>query len=364
MDHHGRMTKLRTTLAAARLDMLLVTHPANIRYLCGFTGSAALLAVAESGAVLFTDGRYIAQAAQEVVAARVSIIRGPLLAGVAQWLRRSHSRDIGVEGEHLTLAAHQALAGALGRSLRLRVTRGLVERLRMLKEPAELELIRNALRLGSRLLPVALRRLRPGTTEREVAAAMEFTARRLGTEGMAFDTIVASGLRSALPHARASSQPLPARGFVVLDFGVILAGYCSDMTRTVHLGRAGGRARSLYAAVKEAQAEARQAVRPGAAASEVDAAARRVLRHSRLERFFTHSTGHGLGLEVHEPPRLGKGQQQILMPGMVVTIEPGIYLPAEGGVRIEDVVLVDEGGCQVLTPASRDLVEVESRTQA
>ncbi len=175
---------------------------------------------------------------------------------------------------------------------------------------------------------------------------------------MSFETIVASGERSALPHGVASAAKLPAAGFVVLDYGVVLDGYCSDMTRTVHLGKASAEARALYVAVLEAQLAAISVVRPGVTAAEVDRAARQELKRAKLDRFFTHSTGHGVGLEIHELPRLAAGNDAILQPGMVITIEPGVYLPGKCGVRIEDMLLVTERGYEVLTPVSKELIEL------
>jgi Xaa-Pro aminopeptidase len=200
--------------------------------------------------------------------------------------------------------------------------------------------------------------LRPGVKEAEVAAEMEYAARRAGAEEMSFPTIVASGARSALPHGRATQQAVAPGGFVVCDFGVILAGYCSDQTRTVWVGAASKPARDAYEAVREAQEAAIAAVRPGVSAGEVDAAARKVLRKAGLGRYFTHSTGHGVGLEIHEAPRVAAGQKELLKPGMVITIEPGVYFPGEWGVRIEDMVAVREGGCEVLTPTGKDFLAV------
>jgi Xaa-Pro aminopeptidase len=191
-----------------------------------------------------------------------------------------------------------------------------------------------------------------------VAAELEHEARMLGAEGMSFETIVASGLRSALPHGRASATPLPRRGFLTLDFGIILGGYCSDMTRTVYLGNARARERETYQAVLEAQEAGVQAVQPGAMCGEVDAATRNVLRKAGLADAFSHSTGHGVGLEIHENPRVGAGQKTRLTPGMVVTIEPGVYLDGEFGIRIEDMVAVTSTGGQVLTPSPKALIEL------
>jgi Xaa-Pro aminopeptidase len=175
---------------------------------------------------------------------------------------------------------------------------------------------------------------------------------------MSFETIVVAGPRSAMPHGRASAAAIPARGFVVLDFGVILHGYCSDMTRTVHMGKVSAAARRMYQAVREAQESAVAAVRAGASSGQVDRAARNTLRRAGFARYFTHSTGHGVGLEIHEPPRIARGQRERLRAGMVITVEPGVYVPGEGGVRIEDMVVVTDSGCDVLTPAPKDLIEL------
>jgi Xaa-Pro aminopeptidase len=212
--------------------------------------------------------------------------------------------------------------------------------------------------LGAKLFDRAVEVIRPGIKEVEVAAEMELTARRGGAEEMSFPTIIASGARSALPHGRASNQRIAAGGFVVCDFGVILCGYCSDQTRTVWVGKASKDARQTYEAVREAQQAAVDAVRPGIAVGEVDAAARKVLQKAGLARYFTHSTGHGVGLEIHESPRVADGQREILQPGMVITIEPGVYFPGKWGVRIEDIVAVTPRGGEVLTPSTKEFLAV------
>jgi Xaa-Pro aminopeptidase len=360
MDHAGRLSRVRSALGENDLDSLLVTHLPNIHYLCGFAGSAAALLVANRGAVLFTDGRYRAQAKEEVAGARIVIASKPPLVAAAEWLatnkERRSSTTVGIEPDSITAGMRDRLAGMLKGRARLRSAPPLVERARMVKDAAEILRIRRAVELGAGLFRIACKKIRPGVTEVEAAAAMEYEARRAGAEGMSFPTILASGARSAIVHGRASGARIPRRGFVVCDFGVILAGYCSDRTRTVHLGRPSGEARRLYEAVLEAQQAAIAAVRPGATAAEVDGAARRVLRKRKLAKYFTHSTGHGLGLEIHEAPRLAEGQTQKLEPGMVITIEPGAYLPGKWGVRIEDVVVVIPSGCEVLTPTDKELV--------
>jgi Xaa-Pro aminopeptidase len=263
-----------------------------------------------------------------------------------------------VEAQHTTLTARSGLKHRLGKGFRLREVNDAVEKLRRIKDPAEILLIRAAVNLGASLLEVATKAIRPGVKETDVAAEIEYAARRRGAEAMSFETIVAAGKRSALPHGHATAAPIPARGFVVLDFGVILQGYCSDMTRTVGVGKVSRSERGWYEAVREAQQAASAVVRAGVTCGEVDHAARSVLRKAHLDRYFTHSTGHGVGLEIHEGPRIARGQQEVLEPGMVITIEPGVYLPGRGGVRIEDMVVVREGGCDVLTPAPKAFMEL------
>ena len=362
MGHSGRLEELQSALPENKLDVLLVTHLPNVRYLCGFTGSAGALLVSDRGATFFTDGRYIAQARAEVSGARIMIARKALYLAAAESLatlrlRRSGAgkQVLGIEGESMPVAARDRIA-PLASGFKLCSAPPLVERARMVKDAAEILRIRRAVELGASLFHIARKKIRPGVTEVEAAAAMEYEARCAGAEGMSFPTILASGTRSAIVHGRASGACIPRRGFVVCDFGVILAGYCSDRTRTVHVGRPSREARRLYEAVLEAQQAAIAAVRPGATAAEVDGAARRVLRKRKLARYFTHSTGHGLGLEIHEAPRLAEGQTQKLEPGMVITIEPGAYVPGQWGVRIEDVVVVTPSGCEVLTPTDKELI--------
>jgi Xaa-Pro aminopeptidase len=366
MNFLARQKKLREHLATTRFDALLISHLPNIRYLCGFTGSAGFLLVGEAGSVFFTDVRYDTQGREEVKGAKVIIARKAVLNTLGEWLsarrKRSKGFTVGIEAERLTVAEKKRLADLLPSGLRLRDAGPLVERARLIKDQEELKLIRAAVRLGAKLFDRTLEVLKPGVIEVEVAAEMEYAARRAGAEAMSFPTIIASGARSALPHGRATEQAIGPGGFVVCDFGVILAGYCSDQTRTVWVGAASDasakRARQAYQAVREAQEAAIAAVRPGISVGEVDAAARGVLRKAGLGRYFTHSTGHGVGLEIHETPRVGAGQKQLLQPGMVITIEPGVYFPGKWGVRIEDMVAVNQDGCEVLTPTSKDFLAV------
>ena len=362
MNFRARQNKLREHLATTRFDALLVSHLPNIRYLCGFTGSAGLLLVQESGSVFFSDVRYDTQAHEEVKAAKVVIARKPSLAALAEMLgkRRKRSRGwiLGIESEHFTVSEKKRLGAVTPSAVRLKDAPSVVERLRMVKDEDEIGLLRNAVKLGAQIFERGLGVLRPGVKEVEIAAEMELAARRSGADGMSFDTIIASGARSALPHGRASLKAIRPGAFVVCDFGVILSGYCSDQTRTVWVGSVSQDACRSYEAVREAQQAAIDVVRPGIAVGEVDAAARKVLRKAGIGRYFTHSTGHGVGLEIHENPRVAAGQDEVLRPGMVITIEPGVYFPGKWGVRIEDMVAVTAAGCDVLTPTSTELLAV------
>jgi Xaa-Pro aminopeptidase len=365
MRHRSRLTSIERQIENQRLHALVVTHPANIRYLCGFTGSSGVLVYVRGDWFFFTDGRYTQQAKGEVKEAMVRVDSLPPLAHATGWIATKLKPlqgqvHIGVEAEHLTLSARTRISRDLRMSLppskyRLVETTGIVERLRVVKDRTEVQQILSAVELASSIFPEAITSIRVGATENAVSARLDFLARNAGAEKMSFETIVASGPRSALPHARPTGLAI-VPGFVVLDYGVIVSGYCSDMTRTVHLGRADHASRDLYAAVLEAQLAGIAAVRPGVEAAQVDEAARKVLRKRKLDKFFTHSLGHGLGLEIHEVPRLAKGQTQVLEPGMVITIEPGVYIPGRGGIRIEDTVLVTEAGSEVLTPTSKELV--------
>jgi len=358
MDYSGRQKRFQQKLVEQKLDGFVVTHPANLRYLCGYTGSNGLLLFVDGRRVFFTDGRYTEQAREEVKGARVVIPGGALMAGAAKFLGGLKAQ-IGFEADVTTVAGAMQLKRLASKAIRWKATSGLIMRQRMIKDAEELRLIRQAVNLGAKAYEEAAQAIRPGVSEIEVAGRLEFAARRAGADGMSFETIVTAGKRSALPHGRASVQSIPKRGFVLVDSGVILRGYCSDMTRTVHVGRIGRVERQWYDSVLEAQLVGIATVRAGVTAGEVDEAVRSVLSKAKLDKYFAHSTGHGVGLEIHEPPRLGSKQTERLEPGMVVTIEPGIYLPDKGGIRIEDMVVVTETGCEVLTPVTKELVEVE-----
>jgi Xaa-Pro aminopeptidase len=341
--------------AAAGADGLLVTHPADVRYLTGFTGSSGALALTSTRAALFTDGRYKMQAKQEAVSLRVVVEQKMAAALAVEWMAKAGVRRCGFDSGQTTVAMLDKLRGALPTGLKrgfFALLEAPIARQRELKDADEVQRMRRAAALGCRLFAGVMDHLRPGVMESRVAAELEFAARTAGAEAMSFETIVAGGPRSAMPHGKASQVKLPRRGFVTLDFGIVLEGYCSDMTRTLYLGKPSLRERDVYDSVLEAQQAAIATVRAGVRCEEVDEAARSVLRKAKLDAYFSHSTGHGVGIEIHEGPRLSTRQKQILEAGMVITIEPGVYLPGEYGVRIEDMVLVTKTGGEVLTAAS------------
>jgi len=363
MNHLKRIGALRKCLVEIDSPAVIITHLPDVRYLCGFTGSSAALAVTRHAAQLFTDGRYIAQAAEEVQAAKVEIIpSGPSVAAV-QWLAAQPGVDsVSFDGTHTTVSElskwKAGLPAALRRKLLKALDAPLVEPLRWLKDPDEIEIMAEAAELGCRLFDHLLGFIEPGQTEVAVAAELEYQARLKGAESMSFESIVASGARSALPHGRATVAKLPKRGFLTLDFGVILKGYCSDMTRTLCLGKPTNRELQVYETVLAAQESAVAAVAAGVSCGTVDEAARSVLRSAGMAEAFSHSTGHGVGLEIHESPRIGAGQSSLLVPGMVITIEPGAYFAGEFGVRIEDMVVVTRTGGTVLTKSPKALIQL------
>jgi len=363
VDHSRRIGQLRRRLTKAGLPGLLVTHLPDVRYLSGFTGSSAALAITRRAGCLFTDGRYKAQAAEEVEKTNVSIVSGSPAVAALEWLAVQPSvNTVGFDPASTTVAElsrwKNSLPAKPRRNFLSALEAPLVEPLRWVKDEEELALMSKAALTGCALFEHMLGFIRPGLREIEVAAELEYQARLRGAEGMSFETIVASGERSALPHGRATGARLPRRGFLTLDFGIILGGYCSDMTRTVYLGKPGNKERFAYQAVLEAQETAVAAVTAGMSCGTVDEAARSVLRKAGFAEAFSHSTGHGVGLEIHELPRVGAGQTAKLLPGMVITIEPGIYMAGQFGIRIEDMVAVTRSGGKVLTPAAKALIEL------
>ncbi len=353
-ESETRRQALAAALAGRKLDAFLVSFGPNLRYLSGFTGSNALLLVLPGQSILFTDPRYQIQAAQEV-SCTVAVAKGPLELDLVAAIARHRVKRIGYEPALMSCQAFRSLESRLPAKASLVAAGGSVEQMRMVKSPSEIERIRRSVLTNSRAFEQTVSHVHAGITERDLAAELEYRMRRLGAEKPSFETIVAAGVRSALPHAQPTAARLQPGQLVVIDMGALEDGYASDMTRMLYLGTPTAKVKRTYRAVLEAQLAAIDAVRAGARTARVDAAARQALARHGLDHAFIHSTGHGLGLEIHEPPRLGRSDKGRLQPGMAITIEPGVYLEDFGGIRIEDTVVVTEKGCEILTPTSKDL---------
>lgn len=355
MDVADRLRRARELVAEAGCEALIVSNLANVRYLTGFTGSAATLYLSGKDAVLLTDGRYAVQAPGELArsgaeaevravgAGDQQAVLAQLCAGVAR---------LGLEAEHVTWGRQRRVAEACGPGTELVPTTCLVEQLRSRKGPGELARVAAAAAIADRAFEVVGAQICPGATEVEVAVALEAEMRRQGADGPAFDTIVASGPNAAEPHHRPVTRSLAPGELVVVDFGARVDGYCSDMTRTVVVGDLEDVPRELrraLAVVAASQEAGLCAVRSGVAGAEVDRACREVVEASGLGELFVHGTGHGVGLDIHEQPSLAGPSKDILCSGQVVTVEPGVYIPGVGGARTEDTVVVTEAGCECLT---------------
>ena len=368
-----RADAVRRTLPEAGLDAVLVTHPPNLRYLTGFDGSMGALLLTMSAGTLIVDGRYITVSRERVAASSelgwlgVALAPRSLEEAIAEAISGEQVRAIGVEAAVMTLSRFDRLTALLGAkpggrppAIRLVPSERVVERSRIVKDPGEIDTLRRAAELLSDAAARALTVVAPGRTELDIAADIDALLRSVGFSRPAFETIVASGPNSALPHARPGPRRLSPGDSVVLDFGGVHDGYCVDLTRTVQLAPATTDFLEAFEAVRAAQTAAIAAVRPGVKASQVDAAARQTLASRGLADAFVHGTGHGLGLEVHEEPRITKvgssATDEVLQPGMVFTIEPGAYLAGAFGIRIEDDVVVTSEGCEVLTRVPIDPV--------
>ena len=350
-----RGTLLRGELARLRLDALLITTPRNIRYLTGFTGSNALCLVTRHAQFFITDPRYTTQARAEVKGWKRFIASESLAGEASRQKLLPRCRRIGFESSHLSYARYRLLKRQFP-STSLIPMEGIVERFGIVKTAAEIALMKRATVITDSVFSEILKVIKPGVKELDISAEISYRQKRHGAERDAFDPIVASGFRAALPHARASRKKIKSGEGVVLDFGCVVEGYHSDLTRTVFVGKVSRKMRGVYETVRDAQDNAIQAARSDMQAKELDAVARRTISNAGWGRFFIHSLGHGLGLDVHEPPRISSLSREILSEGSVITIEPGVYIPGVGGVRIEDDVIITKHGCKVLTRSSKELI--------
>lgn len=353
--YQERQTKLRAQLEERNLPLLLVSNPRNIFYLTGFRGSAGMAALGSTEAILWVDPRYTLQARGEARNVEVVEEQGSFNKAIVRWLRRRRFKRVGFEDAQVTCSDYRVWVNESRGKIRFEPASGIVEGIRFVKDEGEIALIRAACQITVDAFAEVRPLIRQGARESDLAAEIEFRMKCKGAEGPAFDTIVASGPRSALPHARASNKILGKSELVIFDLGAILSGYAADMTRTLYLGPTPGRrVKSLYRAVLEARQRAVESIREGVEGGAVDAAARGSLSRRGLANFFTHSTGHGVGLDIHEKPRLGKKDKTRLKAGCVITAEPGVYLEGLGGIRLEDTVLTGANGAEILTSSPLD----------
>ncbi|MGB8955200.1 MAG: Xaa-Pro peptidase family protein [Tumebacillaceae bacterium] len=352
-----RLTRLRANMAERGLEALLVTRPENRRYLSGFTGSSGYLLVTQDEAIFLTDSRYAEQAKAQCPHCRIVMFKNPL-DSLREELAHKKVRELGFEQENVTYAQYQQYREAFS-DVQLEPTAGLVEELRAIKDESELAILRKAAQIADDAFAHIRGFLRPGIRELDVALELEFFMRKAGAASSAFDIIVASGKRSSLPHGRASEKLLETGDFVTLDFGAYYQGYNSDITRTVALGQPNDKLREIYEIVLEAQTHAVGNIKPGLTGKQADALARDIIDAKGYAEEFGHTLGHGIGLAVHEAPSLSKRNDAVLRPGMVVTVEPGIYVADFGGVRIEDDIVITETGNEVLTKSPKELIIIE-----
>lgn len=349
------MRKLQNFLIKNNIEAIVVTEPANIRYWSGFSGSNGTLVVAKDSVTIITDFRYEEQVKQELICkARVQIATDGM--DKTLWSCLSGFERIAFEGDYLSAGQFLKYQSDFPDKTFLLLN---IDAMRIVKSPAELLNLKKAADIANRAFDSLLGEIKVGMTEIEVAASLEYKARTLGAAKMSFDTIIASGMHSAMPHAHPTNKIISKGDFVVMDFGVLYNGYCSDMTRTIVMGKASSEQKSIYNIVLDAQVSALNIVKNGVMASKVDELARSIITKAGYGKMFGHSTGHGVGLHIHEQPRLSSVSTERLKTGMVVTVEPGIYIPNMGGVRIEDLVIVTKDGRDVLTAdITKELLEI------
>lgn len=352
-DYRSRMIRIRSSSSAHGLDALLFFDMANVRYLAGFTGSDGALLLGMEKTLLLVDGRYTTQAGREAPDAAILEYREKI-GGVVHAVLDQGWKRVGIESATITLQEDAQLRRE-GPGVEWVPLLEEVRAIRAVKDPRETEKIRTAAKISADALTETLEKIRQGVEEKQIALELEFQIRRRGADHVAFDIIVASGENSAMPHATPGTRRLRKGDFIVLDYGAVYEGYRSDETCTVAIGPVSDRQREIYRMVREAHDRAIASVKAGTSCRDVDRIARNHLEENGLARFFSHGTGHGVGLCVHEEPRISSLSESILETGMVVTIEPGVYIPGSWGIRIEDMVLVQEDGCEVLTIVPKDL---------
>jgi len=353
-DYSRRLKKLRQELKKQDIDVFLITVPANRFYLSGFDGSAGFLMVGKYKAILVTDFRYLEQAEEQSSHLEIHPMKNHISETVAFLVNREGWSSLGFEGEHISYYNYKWLAERV--KVPLIPLRQKVEKIRAIKESGELHLIKQAAGLTDKAFKIICSQVRPGIKEKDLAAELEHILKKSGGDKPAFQYIVASGPRSARPHGVASDKKLAEGEFVIFDFGVTVGGYASDMSRTLFVGKPAEKHLEIWKVVMEAQQAAINILRAGVNGAKVDAAARKVMGKKGWSENFGHGLGHGVGIEPHEAPLLSPKGKEKLVSGMVVTVEPGIYFKGWGGVRIEDMVLVTDDGCEVLTHSAREMI--------
>lgn len=350
-----RLQHLRAQFDPFRIDAFLVTFPPHLRYMSGFTGSNGLGIITRDSALLVTDGRYAEQVKEQTHGWKILITQGSLFEKLRTQRTLTPGIRVGFDGNTVLYAQFLALKKMFPR-VKFLPKADVVEKLAAVKDAGEIAKIRRAVEITDATFAEILPLIKPGIPELDIAAEISYRQRKHGAEADAFESIVASGERSALPHGRATFKKIAAGELLTLDFGAVFDGYHSDMTRTVAVGRIKPEAKKIYAVVKAAQQAALDAARSGIKAKELDAVARGIIRKKGYEKFFRHSLGHGIGLQIHEQPRISVMSSALLVPGNVVTIEPGVYIPHLGGVRIEDDVIIGETSCEVLNSSPKELL--------
>ena len=353
-----RVNKLQAQLEENEIDALLVTKRENIRYLSGFTGSSGVIVITSNSASFITDFRYTEQANDQVKGYDIIELDTSLIKSVADVVSRESIKRLGIEQDAMTVGQYRAYEKEV--DAQLIETSGIVEKLRLIKDESEIKIMKEAAAIADAAYTHIQTFIRPGRTEREVANELEMFMRSKGADSSSFDIIVASGLRSALPHGVASDKVIQTGELVTLDFGAYYKGYCTDITRTLAIGPVSDELRQIYDTVLRAQLAGVEGIRAGITGIEADALTRDIIKEAGYGEYFGHSTGHGLGMEVHEAPGLSFRSDTVLEPGMVVTIEPGIYINGVGGCRIEDDVVITEDGCYLLTQSPKELITIEA----
>ncbi|MCM3412485.1 M24 family metallopeptidase [Metabacillus sp. YM-086] len=350
-----KLEKIRQRFKELSIDGLLITSSYNRRYMTGFTGTAGVVVISEDKAVFITDFRYTEQAAKEIEGFEIVQHTGPIIEEVADQVEKLGIKRLGFEQDSLTYQLFSSYKEALKSSEFIPVS-GAVEKLRLIKSPAEIKILKEAAEIADAAYKHILTYIKPGLKEIDVANELEFFMRKNGAVSSSFDIIVASGYRSALPHGVASEKEIEKGDFVTLDFGAYYKGYCSDITRTFAVGEPSDELKKIYSIVLEAQLRGMNGIKPGLTGKQADALTRDYIKEQGYGEYFGHSTGHGLGMEVHEGPALSFKSDTVLEQGMVVTVEPGIYVAGLGGVRIEDDTVITEKGNESLTHSPKDLI--------